>query len=516
MSTKPFSRVLWVVLDGFGFEHARRAIAAGACPSLQRIEREGHLGPTQPARPVCQTPPALLALFTGAEPADSGVWGYRMPDPARAERSMSGFHADLSRTRAIWHELESRGRQYSLMNVAFRNDPVWRGEARHLAFGYDGYRLWKRPSLYRLRRGTQSIEHCGTRLQAFASRSGLQLAKGSTVIARIEPGEGRLIQITPGVASFAHLVTSDLLLVSPMTTTVRRGIMAGPDPDAGFLEMSAFHLARRESAARGPAEQIPVSSELLPARVSFTRGADLMRAQAARSASSLVVGYFPLIDDFNHAWFDVFESQWPEGRASELFTGCIRLVDGFIGSLMDLMDDDTLLVVSSDHGAMAHRSILHLNELFAEAGLARRGPGGYDFRRSALWYHQSECGQVVPGGAAPRGPETNVALLPALRRVIDGANTELKAGIGIAEGPRNTPSLAFLYPFGDTYFSAKPPRRAGQALHAGRAGGHHLSPLSPTPWIQAVIGVWGKRPVPVPPGENSDVKSYILRIMELI
>ena len=191
VSTERFSRVLWVVLDGMGYEHVRRALASGRHPTLSRIDREGCFTPVRPASPVCQTPPALLSLFSGTEPAQNGVWGYRMPDPRRLERSLSGFHADLERVRTIWQETEERGAGYSLMNVAFRGDLVWRGAAQHLVLGFDGYRLWRKPSLYRLPRGARRIAYHGLQMLARSSRQAVTLAKGGTVRAALQAGEGR-------------------------------------------------------------------------------------------------------------------------------------------------------------------------------------------------------------------------------------------------------------------------------------------------------------------------------------
>ena len=516
MSTEGFRRVLWVVLDGLGFEHARRALETGKCPALTTIAREGYLGPAMPAQPVCQTPPALLALFTGTQPARNGVWGYYMPDPSRLERSISGFHGDLTGTRTIWQELEDRGLGYSLMNVAFRNDPLWRGPGEHLVFGFDGYRLWMRPSLHRLAKGPQRFVHRGIRLRAVSSGGSLAVRKGSALSFRLQPGEGRVVDLTPGTRSFAHLIEPGLLLLNPLNPVVSRGTTMVQPPIDGFLEMSAFHLARRANAARPAEARIPISSEILPAEVSFTRKARLMLAEAGNQAARLVVGYFPVIDDFNHAYFDLFESEWPEGRSSGLFSACARMVDDLLGGLMSGMNDETLLVVSSDHGAMAQRSIIHLNELFAEAGLVRKGPHGYDFRTSTLWYHPSDCGQVVT-----TAPRRGAGLLPALKRVIDRANSGLGAGIGILEGTADTPYVAFLYPQGDTYFTGRAPRRGGPVLSRTRSGGHHLSPLSPTPWIQAVLGLWSRRGGDArgqrraPPMDNTAMKGFIMETLGL-
>jgi len=516
LSTEPFHRVLWIVLDGFGHGHAKRAIESGTCPSLAQIAREGHLGPSRPPRPVCQTPPALLALFSGTEPAQNGVWGYYMPDPERPEHSMSGFHADVSRAPAIWQVMEERGLGYSLMNVAFRNDAVWRGPHRGMVLGFDGYRLWQKPSLYYLRRGFQEIEYRGIRLGVTASRTSAALSKGSGLRAALRPGEGRLLAFTPGTPCFAHLIEPGMLFLNPVTPAVARGTDGAGLEREGFLEMSAFRAVRRLNASRGPEDQVPVSSEILPARVSFERKAHLMLRQAANPAAKLVIGYFSLMDDFNHAYFDLFETEWPGGRAAELFTTCARLVDDLLASLMRGMGDDTLLVVSSDHGAIAQRSMLHLNEVFAAAGLTRKDEGRYDLRRSTFWYHPSDCGQVVA-----RDPGRRALNMADLRRVIDTVNRDLSAGIGIEEGNADAPYLAFLYPRGDMYFTGRPGRRNEPLPVKKKTGGHHLSPLSPTPWIDAVLGVWsrsagtGTRAGPAAPSENASVKSFILESMEI-
>ncbi len=147
MSTETFARILWVVLDGFGHEHARRLLETpGRFPALERIAREGYLGSCRPPGPVCQTPPALLALFTGTEPAENGVWGYKVPDAdGRLERSISGFAVERKAGTAIWEDLEASGRTFSIMNVGFRRDRVWSDPFPHLAFAYDGYRNLRVP-----------------------------------------------------------------------------------------------------------------------------------------------------------------------------------------------------------------------------------------------------------------------------------------------------------------------------------------------------------------------------------
>jgi hypothetical protein len=505
--------VLWIVLDGMGAEHFTYALKQGRYAAINRVAREGFITPMQPASPVCQTPPALLALFTGTQPAENGVWGYYMPHPSKREGSLSGFHADLGKVRTLWQELEERGERYSLMNVAFRADPVWRGPSPHLVFGFDGYRLWKKPTLYHLGGGGPRISFHGIRMRARREKGGtVCLWKGASLCARLAVGQGMSVRITSGTRVFAHLLTPELLLLNPMNGVVCRGTATPSHGCDGFLEMSAFHLVRRINASRPPSLTASVESELLPSRVSFQRKADVMLEQSRNRNARLVVGYFPVVDDFNHAYFDLLQQD--DERAAALFRGCLDLVDGLLGRLMAEMGDDMLLVVSSDHGAMAHRSMLHINEAFADAGLVRRGPAGYDFGTSTAWYHPSDCGQVVARGSPDRA-----LVLRRVEAVIQGLNRELDANIAVLGGDARSPYVAFLFPRGDLYFTGRPPRKGGKSLERKRAGAHHLSPLSPTPWIGAALGVWSpgleRRSVPFMPKENVEMKKFLMESMGL-
>ena len=87
------------------------------------------------------------------------------------------------------------------------------------------------------------------------------------------------------------------------------------------------------------------------------------------------------------------------------------------------------------------------------------------------------------------------------------------------EGGGEDPYLAFLYPLSDGYFTGHAPGRGRPVLRKA-SGGHHLSPLSPTPWIQAMLGLWSPRTralareVPPIPTANTGVKGFLLGCWE--
>jgi hypothetical protein len=529
-----FERIFWVVLDGMGHEHARRLVAAGRFPALTRVAREGYLAPSLPPSPVCQTPPALLALFAGSEPAENGIWGYHMPDPKRREGTVSGFSAQPTGGSLIWEDLESRAVGYSLMNVIFRNDPLWARRSSCLDFGYDGYRLWERPACFSLDGGMAEHSYRGIRFRTMSRGGEVCVTKGRELRARLAPGQGVPVSLTRRTPAYAQLLDPSVLVLTPLNVAMVRGGIVGPPTGSseslnGFLDANVFRAARRLNEDRASAERIPLSAEMLLSAVSMKQKSDLMLAAVGNPHSRLVVGYFPLVDEYNHAYADLLESEWPDpagppalggasagiaGRATEVFLECAALVDDLLARLMAAAEPDTLLVVSSDHGAMSHRSLLHVNELFAEAGLVRRAPegsspGGYDLRRSAAYYHPSDCGQVVVGHAELQRHGLDRPNLIRRVRAIAG-----QAGIGMVEGGPDAPYLAFFYPLGDGYYTGRPPRRGRPALDGKKAGGHHLSPLSPTPWIQAVLGLWSSGSTAAAfgnaPAANCGLKSYLL------
>jgi hypothetical protein len=226
------------------------------------------------------------------------------------------------------------------------------------------------------------------------------------------------------------------------------------------------------------------------------------------------VGYFPLIDVLNHAYCDLLETEWPDGRVSELYCASVALVDKLLERVMQAAGQDTLVVVSSDHGAASSRKLLHLNELLAAEGIVKRSGDEYDLPRSAAFYHPSDCGQVVARHNGDRA-----AILAALRRALDRARQEFGIDIGMQEGGGDDPYIAFLFPLGDGYFTGNHPGRGRPTLDSARRGGHHLSPLSPTPWIQAMLGLWSPRSaalakeLPAIPTDNKDVKDFLLAAM---
>jgi hypothetical protein len=243
--------------------------------------------------------------------------------------------------------------------------------------------------------------------------------------------------------------------------------------------------------------------------------------------SRLFMFYFSLIDELSHAYLDQIEKSWPAGRGAEIAKRSYALLDQYLGRIMAEADERTLVAVSSDHGQAPFRRVLKLNELFLRAGLVRAGRDGYDFRRSLLFYHPSDCGQVVAGHAGRerrvrrghRAQRVGLSREDLVRRAVgclEEANSVLDAHLGYRIGAASDPYLLFVYPLSDTHFTGKGVPGGG-VMDSQRRGGHHLSPYCPTPWIRSLLALWSPAgPPPAvggrqgPPQRNTELKGYLL------
>jgi hypothetical protein len=517
-----FRRVHWIVLDGMGIQHVRLLLASGGFPGLERIAREGILTGCEPSSPACQTPPALLSLFSGASPRESGVWGYLMPDPVRPLRSISGFAARAKPVRPIWEDMESRGMRYSLMNVAFRNDSVWRGGPGGLDFGYDGYRLSRKPELYAVGGRETPARFQGIEVGLRRARGSVTMRKGSRVIATLHPGEARVVSLTAVTRAYATLLDTSHLCLAPLTIPLVRGPFRPLSTAEDFIDFNLFRAVRRLNREREERALIPVCVEMGPAETGMKQKEALMMDAIRGTSSRLVAGYFPVVDELNHARFDLLDAPSPDARTRDLFLACGRLVDGLVSRVMAECDEKMLVVLSSDHGVSAFRGTLHINELFARCGLVSRRGEGYDLERSFACYHPSDCGIVLSGRSAPAafGGADRRAALRGIHAVVERAQKELGVRIGIEEAGPDDPFIAFLYPVSDICLTARRPRRGEGMMDRTRSGGQHVSALSGSPWMQAMLGMWTPRSAALSreldgvPTENRMMKSFLLRMLE--
>ncbi len=518
-------RIIWLILDAAGYEIASRCLDTGVCPSLAAIRSEGYLGPSRPPEPNCETPPALRALFAGSEPPESGIWGFRMPCyEGRLERSVSGFSVRPRGAAAIWDELERRGEGYTLFNAAFRQDSVWGNGYSHFDLVLDAYRNYDFQKAWtRLEQGRGKLSCCRVRLRAEREGDSVNVRRGCRSLAALSAGGIRPLRLSRTSSALLYRANDRLFLFSSSIPHVRLGrkvrdrigLPGQAACPSSLVPGRIFHggLFRfaREKGGLSPEEEMRVSE------VVTEQTAELAISAIRSLPSRLFIIYFPLIDELCHVYLDEIEAGWPQGRGADLLRRCFGLLDSCIGRIMELADDNTLLAVSSDHGQIPFRRALHFNDLLAEAGLVRSRRAGYDLRRSVCYYHPSNCGQVVVNWRrARKAGLSRDRIIAAVLQCLEQANSALGAGIAFRIGGESDPYLLFLYPQSDTRLTGRYDPDA-EVMDTTLKGGHHLSPLCPTPLIQALLGLWSpaglSRGLDTPPERNTELKDFLLRYL---
>jgi predicted AlkP superfamily phosphohydrolase/phosphomutase len=79
----------------------------------------------------------------------------------------------------------------------------------------------------------------------------------------------------------------------------------------------------------------------------------------------LFFGVFMTTDRVNHFLFKDYEQ---DGENKEEFMDFYRKIDDYLGQLRDMLDDDTTMVVASDHGFTSEDYEVHLNTWLREQG----------------------------------------------------------------------------------------------------------------------------------------------------
>ena len=527
--------VMWIVIDGLSHKLARRCIETGIFPSLAKIAREGYVGALDPPKPNCQTPPALLSLFSGTDSTEHGVWGFKMPDyGSDVTKSTSGFERPIH-VSSLWQELETRGYGYTLINAAFRQDPAWSISSKGADLLFDGYRYQKKSWEF-LPVSRKEKKHClhGIEVKVIKEGEHLIVKKTGRLLARIELGQVASIQLSKSLSGAFFYLEKDHFMFFPyhpprirLTDAFPRDKIRVP---GNLFDGNIFRFLRRFNV-KNERCRISIESQMKMAQLLMHQIGDLAVSAYATLPSRLFIVYFSPLDDICHAYMDLIEDDWPTGPAHALIKHCVSTIDTYLDKLLKSVSDDTLVVVTSDHGHMPHRRKLFINELLSARGLIRQKKGKLDFSKACLYYHPADCGQVIFNPSVRQKTKRDFAR-STLERIVDEANKTYGAQLDYQFADEGLPFFAFLYPRGDTHLDGDmdkgpsdegPPEedtldkgvrsQHGRIITADRPGGQHLSPLSGSIWMKAFLGLWqpqGRISSQIPL-KSTQMKSYLLQ-----
>jgi hypothetical protein len=346
----------------------------------------------------------------------------------------------------------------------------------------------------------------------------MEVRKGGRRIARAAIGRLTRLRLTRGTRAIAFPVDERTLYLIEANQGIVRGSAAEGLKDLDFMDAQVFKALRSRFSWQ-PVGEENLEREMAPAAASLAVHRDIALKILDLERTDLAVLYCPLIDYVNHAYMDMVDSEWPEGRGSAILRRSLALVDGLISDLESRCGAQDLLVISSDHGAVPYRRSLCINELFADAGLLPREGGRFLFAEATAYYHPSECGLVLFNGRAAdaRGMDRSRALA-AVRGILRRAEAVHGVRMGLVEPPVDASWLCILYPLDDCSLSSSPGGSGRSPMRGGKAGGHHQSPLCPSPWIPSVLGIWGPDRSRLPsetrlPSRNDGLKALLLELL---
>jgi predicted AlkP superfamily phosphohydrolase/phosphomutase len=147
----------------------------------------------------------------------------------------------------------------------------------------------------------------------------------------------------------------------------------------------------------------------------------------------LFFGVFMTTDRVNHFLFEHYER---DGEYREEFVDFYRKLDRYLGELRGLLEDDTTMLVASDHGFTTLEYEVHLNEWLAREGWLSYGTEDHDSLADIS--DETRAYSLIPGrfyinleGREPRGsvPDTEY----------DSTRAELREAIENLTGPDGQP-----------------------------------------------------------------------------
>ena len=404
------------VMDVFGWAKE------GKLPNLKRMMDEGAWGYSMPAFPS-HTPSNFATLMTGAYPEVHGV----ADGPMRVEGfplqkpSVNGFSSTAKKTPPVWRTLEAAGRKVALVSIPGSTPPELDGGAvvrgRWGNWGADLHAINFQSAGSGDPRSSRGLGarlfYLGpelTRDVPLVKGVMTMLAYGATVQATLEPGNaasfvmdgkplGRLTKSgewTPWLSVTAYwqglpIPTSmrlclikadkDYLKVRVLFDTLNRTIVS-PASLADALESSV-----------GPMVDFP---DNWPAQLNrLPEEREVMRSEAAmaldwhkRAAARLLSVEKPdvLIQD-TYVPNQMLESRWwlrhldpkapdyagtpaadREARRAEILA-MYQGIDAVLGEALKNAGPDTVIALSSDHGILAIKREVLVNDLLAREGL---------------------------------------------------------------------------------------------------------------------------------------------------
>lgn len=535
------AKTIWLIWDGASHALIADLLQRGALPSLQRVVARGVLAAMALPGPNSETPPGLMTLFTGCEEADHGVAGFHapLPPPHTVLESASGFEARWLRCPPVWVEAAAAGRTVSLICTAFAPDPLqsvpypWPYPTASYRYVMDGYNHEvARPQLVCLQGHPTTLTIARQQYEVTPERQGYTLhgpdgtALPLVPFRRPEDLQPLWLDRAAGIGTYvawiqdADTPAGDWLWVAAVHQLTSSPQQAWPLELGPFLGAGMGWFFSRGVLGKGP-RFTPATLEAVTCSVARYMGEVAVQA-LVRHPADFMLFYQPAIDEISHQMLREALADWPHGAAAQTVCAVHHEVDRQLGRLLDALEADDTLLISSDHGHEPIYRSLRPNVLLRQAGLLAVKGDKIDLEQTRALFHHSgwvllnttdRCGGIV-------SREEYEATLREVEQCFDNA---IDPATGQSLGLQHSRNVwqGTAPPPGDLFVWAPPhvelrPHLFGPAAAPPEVSGHHQTAWHTSPYLQAILAGCGPGLHGVSlPTRNSGVAALLRHVLGL-
>jgi hypothetical protein len=314
--------------------------------------------------------------------------------------------------------------------------------------------------------------------------------------------------------------TKEWLWCSAATRLVTQPAHAWPAVLGPFLGAGIGWHFSRGVLGKGPRLSVAVL-EAITRRVAMFFG-DMAVWSLSSYPADLVMLYQPALDEIAHQLFRDALADWPQGEAARVVVAVHQEVDRQLGRVLDLLDEEDTLIISSDHGQTPIGASLRPNVLLRQAGLLVLKGDKVDLERThALFLSngwvvinttQHRGGRVAPHAYTMTLQDVESCLQSPLR-LPHGQSLRLQCRRDLWPGTAPPPGDLFVWAPATTELR---PHFYGPVYGPPEVGGHHQTSLQASPYLQALLAGCGPGMTPQSlPNRNSGVVELVRHALAL-
>ncbi len=420
-------RVVVLSIDAARFDHLVKLAGEGALPNIAKMLKEGIYADMVVVYPTA-TAVSHAAISTGAPPGVNGITGNAIHLPGTPiTATVSGFNGSYLVSEPIWMAADRQGLKSIVVSFPQSTPPAWSTKKSLLFNIYDASFAFTYSTLYTTNKSVPRATYIELReavnwtgvsevLGSVARALESNITIGDTVfylyLADLE-GDGlydRLVIAPTKDLRKAYAVLREGEWSKPVNTTVTyRGSTYTIAPLFKALRLNPVSDFRLYRGTTRPLEAPWFSNETVARDVwnnvvvktgTFTDGdyyglvnkwfdeETYMETVAYTNLFfkeftlyvlknydwDLLMSYTPVIDNVYHQFLGLTDPRMPyynpekAGYYWELIVRTYKLVDDFVGALLENLPRDSVLIVLSDHGQYSVKKIVYVNGILYNNG----------------------------------------------------------------------------------------------------------------------------------------------------